>query len=150
MLKSLKPYSSSDKISAHMLKHTASWMALLFITCSISPYVWIESYIHQWKHSVIVPIPKSTRMADPGSYRPTSLICILYKLLEKHVCSLTYDHLFTSHQLSDSQWGISSWLISKFCLLFMNGLLLLNVAREYMLSPLITARLLTVSFISLY
>ena len=63
---------------------------------------------HQWKHSMIVPIPKSTRMADPGNYRPISLISILCKLLEKHICSLMHDHLSNFHQLSNSQWGFRS------------------------------------------
>ena len=103
----LSKASGSDKISARMLKSTASSIAPS-IHKLFNLSIQLGRIPHQWKHSMIVPIPKSTRMADPGNYRPISLISILCKLLEKHICSLMHDHLSNSHQLANSQWGFRS------------------------------------------
>ena len=103
----LSKASGSDKISARMLKSTASSIAPS-IHKLFNLSIRLGRIPHQWKHSMIVPIPKSTRMADPGNYRPISLISILCKLLEKHICSLMHDHLSNFHQLSNSQWGFRS------------------------------------------
>ena len=96
--------SGSDRISAHMLKNTAASFAPS-INSLFNLSIRLGKVPDQWKHSMIVPIPKPTKSADPGNYRPISLICILCKLLEKHMCNLMHDHLSNSHLLSNSQWG---------------------------------------------
>ena len=55
--------------------------------------------------SFIVPIPKSAKTHEPNNYRPISLVCILSKLLEKHIHSLMVSHLEELNLLSDCQWG---------------------------------------------
>ena len=55
--------------------------------------------------SHVVPTPKSSTTHDPKNYRPISLLCILSKILEKHIFSLVLCHLEEFHPLSDSQWG---------------------------------------------
>ena len=51
-------------------------------------------------------IAKSSKVSDPGNYRPISLTCILCKLLEKYIiCLLMREQLFNSHPLSNYQWG---------------------------------------------
>ena len=58
-----------------------------------------------WKTSFVAPIPKSSRNQLPSNYRPISLLCILSKVLEKHIFSLTVEHLEDHYPLSDCQWG---------------------------------------------
>ena len=59
-----------------------------------------------WKHSIIVPIPKtSPPSSSPSDYRPISLLSLISKLLEKHVHFILTDHLFSHNQISDSQFG---------------------------------------------
>ena len=97
-----------DKISAQMLKYIAS---------SIAPSIarLFNHSIHcgklpdQWKLSMIVPIPKASRMSEPGNYRPISLLCLLGKLLEKHMSNMILEHLEESnYELSRTQWGFRS------------------------------------------
>ena len=59
-----------------------------------------------WKHSIIVPILKtSPPSSSPSDYRPISLLSLISKLLEKHVHFILADHLFSHNQISDSQFG---------------------------------------------
>ena len=55
---------------------------------------------------MIVPIPKVARLSEPSNYRPISLLCILGKLLEKHMSNMILEHLEESHyELLRIQWG---------------------------------------------
>ena len=99
--------SGPDKISSRMLKMTAASIAPS-ITKLFNLSIRTGKIPDQWKESMIVPIPKSNNLSDPGNYRPISLTCILCKLLEKHMYSIMYDHLVNNSQLSDSQWGFCS------------------------------------------
>ena len=41
-----------------------------------------------WRRALVVAIPKPTKpMGDPNSYRPISLLCVPYKILERLICS---------------------------------------------------------------
>ncbi len=92
-----------DKISARMLKETAS---------SISPMVSAIFNISlstgtlpdTWKSSLVVPVPKSGDPTNPDNYRPISLLPIVSKVLEKHICDLLLDHF----NISDEQWGFQA------------------------------------------
>ena len=57
-----------------------------------------------WKSSLVVPVPKSGDSSNPGNYRPISLLPIVSKLLEKHVCDLLHDQLV----ITDQQWGFQA------------------------------------------
>ena len=62
-----------DKISARMLKSTASSIApsiTVLFNCSIR----CGKLPDQWKLSMVVPIPKSTKMSEPSNYRLISLL----------------------------------------------------------------------------
>ena len=110
MLKSLdcSKACGPDKISAQMLKYTASTIApsiARLFNCSIHS----GKLPDQWKLSMIVPIPKSSQMSELGNYRPISLLCILGKLLEKHMANMILEHLEESnYELSKQQWGFRS------------------------------------------
>ena len=99
--------SGPDKVSARMLKETASSIApsiTNLFNCSIR----FGKLPIQWKTSMIVPIPKSTNFANPENYRPISLICILCKLLERHMYIMMEEE--SSIHLSTTQWGFRSRL----------------------------------------
>ena len=110
MLKSLdcSKACGPDKISAQMLKYTASTIApsiARLFNCSIHS----GKLPDQWKLSMIVSIPKSSQMSEPGNYRPISLLCILGKLLEKYMANMILEHLEESnYELSKQQWGFRS------------------------------------------
>ena len=90
-----------DGISSSMLKHTADAIApsltKLFIQLGQLP--------SQWKRSLIVPIPKSSSTGSPSCYRPISLLPIVSKVLERHICNILMDHLQSLNFISNNQWG---------------------------------------------
>ena len=51
------------------------------------------------------PIPKVSAANNPDNYRPISLLCLLSKLLEKHIFTLIVNHLDKNSPLSDTQRG---------------------------------------------
>ena len=76
--------SGPDKISSRMLNMTATSIAPS-ITELFNLSIHMGKIPDQWKESMVVPIPKSNKLSDPGNYRPISLTCILCKLEEAHV-----------------------------------------------------------------
>ena len=60
----------------------------------------------EWKSSFIVPIPKtSPASSSPSNYRPISLLCLVSKLLEKHIHSFLSDFCISHHLISPHQYG---------------------------------------------
>ena len=45
--------------------------------------------------------------SDPHNYRPTSLLPVVSKLLERHMYSLVSQHLAERNFISDAQWGFT-------------------------------------------
>ena len=93
-----------DGISAKMLKYTAPYISSS-ITQLFNLSIRTGKIPNAWKESHVVPIPKSSTVHDPKNYRPISLLSILSKVLEKHICSLILCHMEEFHPLSKSQWG---------------------------------------------
>ena len=54
-----------------------------------------------WKMSNVSPIPKGGDSHCPSNYRPISLLSVLSKTFERHICSLISDRI----SISDNQWG---------------------------------------------
>ena len=99
--------SGPDRISAKMLKHTAVSIAPS-ITKLFNLSITNGRVPRGWKLSSVVPIPKSGKPQSPDNYRPISLLCILSKVLEKHIHNLIFKHLNQCYPLSDCQWGFRS------------------------------------------
>ena len=87
-----------------MLKHTADTIAPS-LTKIFNLSLRLGQLPSQWKHSLIVPIPKSSTMGSPSCYRPISLLPIVSKILERHICDILLDHLQSLNFISSNQWG---------------------------------------------
>ena len=106
MLKSLDVTNSSgpDGISARILKAVADEITpsvtSLFnisIKCNRPP--------REWKQSQLVPIPKlKPKHPTTSDFRPTSLLPVLSKFLEKHNNQHISDHLSRDSVLSNSHY----------------------------------------------
>ena len=96
--------SGPDGISTAMLKHTADTIAPS-LTKIFNLSLHLGQLPSQWKHSLIVPIPKSSTMGSPSCYRPISLLPIVSKILERHICDILLDHLQSLNFISSNQWG---------------------------------------------
>ena len=95
--------NSQPKNSHPTLKETVSSITPM-ITAIFNMSLSTGTCPDSWKSSLIVPIPKSGDSSNPGNYRPISLLPIVSKLLEKHICDLLCEHL----DISDQQWGFQA------------------------------------------
>ena len=59
----------------------------------------------EWKMSNVIPIHKSWGKTEANNYRPISLLCIISKVLEKHIHTKMLAFLDSTRFLSDDQWG---------------------------------------------
>ena len=99
--------SGPDGISATMLKQTAMSIAP-GITKLMNLSISTSKFPTAWKTSSVVPVPKGSNHTSVSNYRPTSLLPILSKLLEKHVHGLILNHLNLHHPIALQQWGFQS------------------------------------------
>jgi len=58
-----------------------------------------------WKKSAVVPIPKVSRASNTSDFHPISLLPILSKVRERHLCAHTKEHLSEHSPLANCQWG---------------------------------------------
>ena len=97
-----------------MLKATSASIASplnLSISTGLVPF--------DWKSSFIVPIPKSSPPSNsPSNYRPISLLCLISKLLEKHIHSILSDFCMSRDLISPFQFGILPQCSTASALLF--------------------------------
>ena len=59
-------------------------------------------------NDVIVPIPKGKGGNSPSNFTPISLVCILSKLLQKHIYNIILYELEGDHSISFHQWRFHS------------------------------------------
>ena len=96
LLDKLKPHKAGgpDQLRPRVLKE---------LSCQISPALRhiFNASLEQgklpkmWKSANIVPILKKGDRAEAVNYRPISLTCVCYKLLEHVICSQLMKHLKT-------------------------------------------------------
>ncbi len=134
----IKKASGPDNIAAPMLKEVAAEIApsltRLFNLSLVSGCLPLE-----WKRSHIVPIPKSDELSNASNYRPISLLCIVSKLLEKHI---VLRHAKSHNLISSSQWGFLSRRST--C----TGTALLKVTTDWMQTLDNRESIMTVFFLS--
>ena len=91
-----------DGISGRMLRETC-YPLVSSITRLFNLSLEIPA---EWKVAQVCPIPKSSESSNPDNYRPISLLCIVSKLLERHVRDCLIDFLERKAVLSPNQWGL--------------------------------------------
>ena len=96
-----------DGISARMLKGVAANIAPS-VTKLFNISLTSGCFPVLWKSLNVVPIPKCNDLTNPNNYRPISLLPILSKVLEHHVCSLLTEHLSFTVPISEEQWGFQN------------------------------------------
>ena len=93
-----------DGVLALMLKYTATSIApslCELFNMSISSGVISQ----EWKMSNVIPIHKSGGKTEANNYRPISLLCIISKVLQKHILTKMLAFVDSTRFLSDDQWG---------------------------------------------
>ena len=77
-------YQGPHKLNIRHLKHIRP-LGLALLTSMIKTAINKNIIPHTWKLTNIVPIPKPNKDTDKGtSYRPTSLLSVIEKTLEKN------------------------------------------------------------------
>ena len=100
----VKKATGIDGISAHYLKVAAP--AIHKHICKIINES-IDSGIFpdQWKCAKVYAVLKQGSASECDNYRPISILCILSKVIERHVHDCFYDYLVTYGLLCSSQSG---------------------------------------------
>ena len=102
-----KKATGPDGIAAVMLKEVATQIAPS-ITRLFNLSLSTGCLPSEWKYSNIVPIPKSNDPTVASNYRPISLLCVVSKVLEKHVYAIVLRHAMSRNLISSKQWGFLS------------------------------------------
>lgn len=75
------------------------------ITSIINTAITTRTFPPAWKHALITPIFKGGDGTNPNNYRPTSVLPILSKILERHIQKMINIHLLKHNLLNDMQSG---------------------------------------------
>ena len=82
---------------------------------------------NHWKHSNIIPIPKtSPPSSSPSDYHPVYLLSFTSKLLEKHIFHILLDFSFEHSLISENQFGFLRQRSTTSALLSANHSILSN------------------------
>ena len=96
-----------DDVSPFILRKCACELAgpltSLFQMC-LEEHTWPTI----WKQARVVPVHKKRSKADPGNYRPISLLSVVSKILEKVIADEINEHLEEHNLLSIKQFGFRS------------------------------------------
>ena len=76
-----------------------------YITLIINTSIVTKVFPKPWKHPIITPIHKSSEIEEPTSDRPTSLLPILLKILEKFISTQLTEYLENNNLLNESQYA---------------------------------------------
>ena len=104
---SVKIFRSPDSIPAYFLKRIAapifnvlSYLFMLTLTQGNLPA--------QWKTAIVIPIYKKEAPDLTSNYRPISLTCVLWRLLECTLANKILTHLNSNNLLSPFHFSFLS------------------------------------------
>ena len=92
-----------DNIPAKLLKIAAPYIAKV-ITQICNHSIKHSSFPQTWKVAGVTPLHKRDSVHELIKYRPTSILPILSKVLERHMFNAFYEFL-TTNDLSQNQSG---------------------------------------------
>ena len=100
-----------DELPPGLLETVAQELtpALTFLSCQSYS---IGIVPMQWKQALVTGILKKGSKSDPANYRPISLTCLCYKVMEHIVLSHIAKHLSANNILLESQHGFREKLSS--------------------------------------
>lgn len=93
-----------DGINSVMLRLLVPHV-LPFITHIINTCILENVFPHAWKTSVVIPLPKKSKIVSLGDLRPISLLPTLSKVFEKNLRKQINEHLNTYNILPTCQSG---------------------------------------------
>ena len=105
-----------DGITVHMLRTTFPVIGphlLKLVNLSIAS----GELPLEWKAATVTPLHKKGDVADPGNYRPISILPVVAKLAERVVCNQLMNYLSTHHVLCPEQYGFRPGLSTEAALL---------------------------------
>ena len=94
-----------DNIHPHLLKHCADLLAFP-LTCIFQKSFQDSCLPDDWRTTVI-PLYKNGSKLDPGNYRPVSLTCVSYKIMESIIKDYIVEQLHNSGSMSTNQHGFT-------------------------------------------
>ncbi len=100
----IKKATRPDEVSGRMLKVSAHTIAPS-LTRLLNLSLTTGKLPNEWKSSNIFPVPKSCDKSFPAGFRPISLLCIISKLLGKHVYEIMLHHACNHSLIPQNQWG---------------------------------------------
>ena len=105
-----------DGITVHMLRTTFAVVGPHLLKLVNTSIVSGELPL-DWKAATVTPLYKKGNTADPGNYRPISILPVVAKLAERVVCSQLMHYLSSHHVLCPQQYGFRPGLSTEAALL---------------------------------
>ena len=80
-------------------------VTISYITLIINTSIVTKVFPKPWKHSIIIPIHKSSDIEEPTNFRPINLLPIQWKILEKFISTQLTKYLEYNNLLTESQYA---------------------------------------------
>ena len=75
-----------------------------YIALIINTSIVTKVFPKPWKHSIVMPIHKSSDIEEPTNFRPINLLPILSKILEKVISTQLTEYSENNNLLNESQY----------------------------------------------
>ncbi len=94
-----------DQTVYHWFLQDALYVIATYLTCNINTSLVTRTFSTQWKHAIVVLLFKSGDTNVVNNFKPTSLLSVVSKILEKIVADQLSCYLENKQILSNYQHG---------------------------------------------